>query len=198
MNLRNIKLWVLVIIVISVLSLSFTACAGQKRSVNKNSSLKYVDGNFKYAISKKVNTLSHIYGDIAWMLKRIADGKMTIKEFEYYNYGVNRFIQDNNFRMIETLLFEDSNDRLYQLLVDINIPIINAKTIVKNVAKDELYDIAQIYSDLRELTDGNNKKSLSYYILNYDEINGQKITQAVNEIEARVRQLNELIESMSK
>ncbi len=99
---RNITLWALVIIIIA-LSFSFFYACKQSKDANNNYS-KYNDNNFKYAVSHKVNTLSSVYGDISFMLKRIADGKMTPKEFEYYNYGVNQFIQANNFRMVESIL----------------------------------------------------------------------------------------------
>ncbi len=178
-------LWLLIIILIFITIWTLTGNFNKNEAI---SNMKYNDDNFKYAVSHKVNTLSHVYGDISWRFKQIANDKMTIKEFEQYNYGVNRFIQANNFRLVETILFEDNN-RLYKILLDINRPIVHARTIVKNTPKTELYAVAEIYSSLKDLTSGNNKKSLSYYILN-DDLNEQGLNRIINEIEALIKQLS--------
>ena len=85
---------------------------------------------------------------------------------KYYSYGVNSLLQDNNFRGAEAILFEQENEKLYQVLLKMNLPIIKGSTIAQNATNEELNQAAEAYLKLAELTGGNNEGSLAYCIGN--------------------------------
>jgi|GEM_PF-2244931 len=146
----------------------------------------------RHAVSHKVNSISEIYADIARFFDDLSNGKTSIQEFKYYSYGVNSLLQDNNFRGAEAILFEQENEKLYQVLLKMNLPIINVSTIAQNATNEELNQAAEAYLKLAELTGGNNEGSLAYCIGN-EIINGHDVDGVLNKIQTELEYLETLI-----
>lgn len=184
----KLKTRILIVLLIFIL----TACSPQHTIIQDEQDCNTTEF-LRYAVMHKVNSLSFIYGDISIYLENIASGKMTIDEFDYYNRGVNRLLQDNNFRGAEAILFENKNDKVYQQLLQMNLPIIQAHYIAKNSPKEELSDVAEVYLQLSELSFGNNKEKSLSYCIGYKDINGKEINTVIDQIEPKVKYLMELI-----
>lgn len=180
---KNTKFLLTMCVVLLLISLTFNIILLNK--MESNNIHKAYHGYFPYLLVTKLDRQSHILDYIGIYCNKVQDGEMTVGELKFYLKGVKHYTQNDIFAGLHNILYE-SNEGIKDTLIEISGVICTTDEIIEYASLNDLDELSEIYAELGNLLDRNNKEdSLTYYLLknSYDDSNSfNKVLKKVNSI----------------
>lgn len=175
---------ILVILLISNLNLI--------RNSNRDSeSNNQLNSYLNYTIVLRIDRQCDIYDNYVGYLEKIKDNNSGIEEFNAYVKGIKMFAQQDILNGIYNSQLEN-NSELNKLMRELYFTLDLDFDIMKHMDNEDIDKMINIYNELIELLNRNNKEaSLTYYIFRGD-INNKNLKKIISEVNSKIQELKDI------